>query len=281
MNRLLSSGFCRMFKSKLFWILNALCAAYGILMRVTIIHDEKYSGSKLPLDITFFTIAVFIGIAIAVFASIFIGTDYSDGTIRNKIAAGHKKSVIYLSNLIIISVSGIIFLAFYCLTSFLSGVIMHRWFSGEVLSLLGTGFTCIMMIIAYSSIFVFTAMLCQNRSSSAVICLLTAFSLLFASMIIAQKLNAPEFYDNYVFDPNGEIVGKGEPIPNPSYPRGLERELLLLASDALPSGQGLQISQMYSLETTEFDYALPLYSLAIIVLFTGSGILTFRKKDLK
>ena len=114
MIKLLSSGFCRVLRSKLFWLINIFCAGYGILMRINIIRQETYFGTEMPLDMAFFAIAVFIGIAIAVFASIFVGTDYSDGTIRNKIAAGHKRSVIYLSNLILVSVAGVVFLFFYC-----------------------------------------------------------------------------------------------------------------------------------------------------------------------
>ena len=115
---------------------------------------------------------------------------------------------------------------------------------------------------------------------SAVICLLTSFIMLFASMSISQLLSAPEYYDNFIYDVNGDIVGYDDPIPNPDYPRGLKRELLLAANDVLPSGQALQVSQMYS-DEFEFEYRLPLYSLAIIVLFTGTGIALFRKKDLK
>ena len=99
-------------------------------------------------------------------------------------------------------------------------------------------------------------------------------------MSISQLLSAPEYYDNFIYNVNGDIVGYDDPIPNPDYPRGLKRELLLAANDVLPSGQALQVSQMYS-DEFEFEYRLPLYSLAIIVLFTGTGIALFRKKDLK
>lgn len=280
MNKLLSSGFSRILKSKLFRLITALSAAYAVFMRVNIRNQEEYYGIKLPIDMGFFAMAVFIGIAIAVFASIFVGTDYSDGTIRNKITAGHKRTVIYLSNLILVSVSGMAFILAYCLSSFVTGAILQRWFSDDVLHLLLNSLICISLTIAYSAIFVFIAMLFQNRTSSAVICLLTSFIMLFASMSISQLLSAPEYYDNFIYDVNGDIVGYDDPIPNPDYPRGLKRELLLAANDVLPSGQALQVSQMYS-DEFEFEYRLPLYSLAIIVLFTGTGIALFRKKDLK
>lgn len=45
-----------------------------------------------------------IGFAIAIFASVYLGNEYSNGTLRNKIVMGHNRIKIYLSNLIIVSV---------------------------------------------------------------------------------------------------------------------------------------------------------------------------------
>ena len=40
--------------------------------------------------------ALFIGIILAVFCSLFIGTEHNDGTIRNKIIVGHEKSKLFI-----------------------------------------------------------------------------------------------------------------------------------------------------------------------------------------
>ena len=50
------------------------------------------------IDNGFFGCALFIGIVMAVFCSLFIGTEYSEGTIRNKIIIGQKRGTVYLSN---------------------------------------------------------------------------------------------------------------------------------------------------------------------------------------
>ena len=40
-----------------------------------------------------------IGLFMAMFTSLFIGTEYDYGTIRNKIIVGHSRTSIYFSNL--------------------------------------------------------------------------------------------------------------------------------------------------------------------------------------
>ena len=42
------------------------------------------------------------------FCQPFIGTEYSDGTIRNKIVVGHSRSTIYLANLLTCCFAGLI-----------------------------------------------------------------------------------------------------------------------------------------------------------------------------
>ena len=53
--------------------------------------DMKQSGYINNLDNGFFARALFIGIILAVFCSLFIGTEHNDGTIRNKIIVGQKE----------------------------------------------------------------------------------------------------------------------------------------------------------------------------------------------
>ena len=41
-----------------------------------------------------------VGILISIFYSLFLGTEYNDGTIRNKLIVGHKRETIYLASFI-------------------------------------------------------------------------------------------------------------------------------------------------------------------------------------
>ena len=101
MSRLFVSTFFRMLKKIVFWILLICMFVYGV-----------YSASKaaseanggFALDGCFFDFAPFMGLVAAILTSMFIGSEYSDGTIRNKLVVGHSRMRIYLANFIVCSV---------------------------------------------------------------------------------------------------------------------------------------------------------------------------------
>ena len=89
MTKLLRGDFIRLFKSKIFW----LCVIFMFGFASMAVYT-KWSDSKLvpdyynPPDGLLLAGAAYLGIVIAVVLGIFIGTDYSHGTIRNKISVG-------------------------------------------------------------------------------------------------------------------------------------------------------------------------------------------------
>jgi len=89
MNRLLSANLICLRKHKFFWIGMSFMFAAGIFFPVNRYLDMKQCGSVNNLDNGFFGCALFIGILTAVFCSLYAGTEYSDGTMRNKIVIGH------------------------------------------------------------------------------------------------------------------------------------------------------------------------------------------------
>ena len=100
MTKLLSANFFRLKKNKCFWVCMIFMLAAGVFFPVMRYVDMQKSGTVNTLDNGFFACALFIGVLASVFCSLFIGTEYSDGTIRNKVVVGQKRSAIYLSNLI-------------------------------------------------------------------------------------------------------------------------------------------------------------------------------------
>ncbi len=277
MCKLFISDICRMKKNKFFWIGMIFMLVMGII--IPIMHYINYiqDGYRVTIDNGFFTCAIFIGIISSIFSSLFIGTEYSDGTIRNKIIIGQTRYSIYLSHLITCVIAGLVMCSLFFLAYLCVGIPLLGWFATEVqVILLFVG--CIFaMTIACSSIYTLVAMLNQNKAVSSTICLLVAFVLLFTGTFIMARLSEPEWFEGYSYlSDTGEIITE-KAQPNPSYLRGIKREIYSFLNDFLPGGQALQLSS----QAAEKPWLLSIYSAIILVGTTGVGLLIFRKKDLK
>ena len=107
MIKLFDAGFTRLRKNRLFWILSLFSIALAFFMIYTRYWDRKVYHDVIEVEQIMLNYSTMIGIVIAIFTSLFLGVEYSDGAIRNKISIGHKRTNIYLSNLIIISITSL------------------------------------------------------------------------------------------------------------------------------------------------------------------------------
>lgn len=283
MNKLLSAEFVRLFKSRLFKICVIISGAIGALFIIprwieVKRHTDAYAN--LPdaysrSDDLLFMGTMFVIFIIATFIGLFVGTEYSDGTIRNKLIVGHKRSSIYISKLIV------------CVTA---NVIMHvvcifvAWGLGSLLLGVTIGYGNILKntIIGCAAIIALTAMLLlfsmsiQSKSIGSVICLIFMLSILLFSSVIMQRLDEPEYYEGYVFldDETGEIIEE-EPEKNPRYLTGYTRDIYEFLFDVLPTGQLMQIMILENVGS------VMLYDFAILIVTTSAGIFIFKRKNLK
>ena len=93
MCKLLSANYSRLWRDKIFWICMGTMLVYSVVYmlngcRQATVDLAEYNYS---IDKYYFHFAISIGIFCAVFSSMFFGTEYSDGTIRNKVIVGHTK----------------------------------------------------------------------------------------------------------------------------------------------------------------------------------------------
>ena len=111
-------------------------------------------------------------------------------------------------------------------------------------------------------------------------CILLAFILFFMGIIIRQRLDEPESFELIEYDPETlETLPTGEVVANTQFLALPQRKVFEFLDSFLPGGQGLRLSGMMTPELS-FDWILPLYSLGIILLVTGAGMVLFIKKDL-
>lgn len=274
MSKLLSAGFIRLRKDKIFWIALIFMFGAGVFFPVMRYMDMQQSGYINNIDNGFFACALFIGIVMAVFCSLFIGTEYSDGTIRNKVVIGQKRTSIYLSNLIICAIVSIVMCAAFLIAYLCVGIPLLGFFEMGIKLVLLFTLAVFVLSIAFASIFTLISMLNHNKAITAVVCILLAFLFLFVGAQLNRMLNEPETNMGLIMTENGQEY---QEIPNPNYLEDGEREVVQFFYDFVPGGQALQCVSMEAHNIA----VLPVYSLIIIILTTGIGMFFFRKKELK
>ena len=97
MRKLLRANFARLWRSRTFWVEMAFMA----LICVAFLIDNRNNDSNWTLDGGCFNYAFFVPILTAIVTALYIGSEYSDGTMRNKCVIGHQRKDIYLANLIV------------------------------------------------------------------------------------------------------------------------------------------------------------------------------------
>lgn len=280
MKNLLSANLLRLKKSRLFWGTLALSFGFGIWIAVSqVLEQMRYGGFEDSPAFSRYTAV--IGVVIAVFVSMFFGTEYSDGTIRNKLVTGQSRVSIYLVNLITASVCGLLFSVAYLISCFAvaapflsSGLFRLLSMQPMVFALTLVGL--LVLTLAYSALFLLITMNCARKTAAAVACILGAFLLLVAGLYISGRLDEPEYYSGYALSVDGQVV-QAEPELNPHYLRGTEREVYQFLYDFLPGGQTVQ----YSGAQGGNLLWMPVYSLLIFAACAGAGAALFRRKDLK
>lgn len=284
MSRLLYADFVKLRKSRFFWISVIVMALWGIFMKVMeYITTVSYGYEPPALSSMLFAFALFAGILQAAQTSLFIGTEYSDGTIRNKLIIGHTRAAIYLSNLTVCSVAGIAMCTAYLAGALAAGIPLCGLDGVSLKGLVILILCTFLMSLALTSLFTLIVMLCQNKALSAVATLLGVCFFIVVSIYVTAKLSQPETIPQvtYTLGDAGQAVAVSDEstpdIPNPSYPRGMERRVYQFLESFLPTGVGASLSQ----GTLASPGLSCLYQGIITVAATGIGISAFRKRDIK
>ena len=177
MRSLLAANLTRLRKTNLFWGTALLHIAFGLFRVYTICDDLKY-GYPAVFDDAMFTYILIEGCIMAVFIAVFLGTEYSDGAVRNKIAAGHERGAIYLANLMTAAAACCLFIAVYLLTVLMVGLPLLGGpsLSAKTILLLLAG--TLATAASFCGIYTFLAMGFSSKSAACLLCLLLYFGML-------------------------------------------------------------------------------------------------------
>ena len=280
MTKLLHAEFSRLIKTKLFWLgllVMITVPLYGVGVR----YYDFYIAQEAvweTADGLWFVGGMYIAVVVSVFVSLFIGTEFSDGTIRNKLTVGHSRNEIYLSNLITCTCVSLFYHIVYIAVLFGAGSLLLKSWETPLKILAVMTVLSLAAVVALAAVFTMLAMLIHNRSVGAVTAMLVAMAMLIAAITILNMLQAPAYIENnFVLSVNGEIV-QGDPIPNPKYLNDAKREAYQHLLNIIPTGQLLQFG---NLKYTDDMLYLPLYAVGITLVCTIIGVIIFRRKDIR
>lgn len=247
MRKLLNADLNRLWRNKTFWLTVILMAcSEGVLCLLLLMQNP------IPMDLLPFLSLQGIGILASVFFSPFAGTEYSDGTIRNKIIVGHKRSNIYLASLL----TGILAVTIIYLAGILTGGILgilafaapvHRIGQIAVAGVIGW-----LACVSYISIYNLVGMLSSSKTRTSILCILIAFFLMFAGLT---------FYS----------------LASQSILSGSGNAILQFLFEFNPFGQTIQAMSV----DIPSPWRPAAYSLLLSFSLLGLGLSVFRKKDLK
>lgn len=276
MRKLLYAGFSRLWKAKLFWGAAVLLTLSGAAIPIKYFIDNRSGASAWTPDTACFTYTFLVPILLSVLIALFIGSEYSDGTMRNKLIVGHRRCSIYLAGLIVCGAAGALLCAAYLIPYLCLALALLGSFSALPQTVLLFVALTLALSFAFVSIFTLTAMLTQSKAHTAAACILLAFAFLLLGVYITSSLNEPEYYAAYSYTENGVTVEAPEER-NPNYLTGKKRQVYEFLQDFTPGGQALQLANM----DAEHPARLAMYSGTVLLLTTCCGILIFRRKDLK
>lgn len=267
MSKLLSANFMRVSKSRLFRAGLIVTVGYCLfLLLINYFEKAAHIGNSIVQAewylLSPFSVIVFF---CPIFSSIFIGTDYSDNTIRNKLTVGYTRKEIYLTNFITICLSNLLITAITTIVVAVIGTILFHWKLTNTSLFTLYYFSGLLMLIAFSGLFTFMAMLIQGKAISSITCILT-FLLSYLAESIIRTL----------------VLGLYEGIAVSEQFSFLSDEMISQTAlewiyDFLPTGQSMQITSGIVLNPLR----LPLCSLLFTSVTVSFGLIIFCRKDLK
>lgn len=246
MHKLLSANISRLCGSKAIRItvLLMLCME-GTLCMLLLNQDSS------RVDLAMYVSIQGIGILISVALSVFYGTEYSDGTLRNKLIAGHERSSIYLASFITGGLSVTVIYVIWILVGAVFAVIMHIPVTISM-QLAAAGIVGWIACLSYISIYNLIGMLSTSKAKTSIVCILSAFVLMFGGLT-CYSLARPGLFSE------------------------TKQMIFQLLFDVDPYGQ---IFQFMTADMSTL-WKLGIYSMMLIAGLNFLGIYIFKRKDIK
>ena len=279
MSKLLRANFTRLWKNKVFWgcMIFMICNAVSTMIS-QYTAMKKYGEDYCLSGREMLGQTVAVSIISAIFIGLFIGTEYSNGTMRNKLVIGHSRGAIYFANLAVCIAAALLIHVAYVITTLVVGLIAFDSFTEPSGTLIGLFAVSLIIVTAYAAMFLPMSTLITSKSAGVTTVIMTSLILMILAMVINGGLSEPDIYEAYtIIDANGEEYSEPE-MKNPFYVSGVQRKIYEALYDIVPTCQAARIQLD---DMPENPAVIPLWSSAVIVVTTAAGAVLFRRKDLK
>ena len=278
MRKLITANFHRFSKDRFSWCVVGIIV---ILSLVNVFNSARSyeamadAGYILSLEDYYFNQAPLIGAFLALLISMFLGTEFSEGTIRNKLCIGHKRNEIFLSNFISCAFASIVLTAVWLLScTLLFGLIGPL--EVEVSEFVGYIFVAMGFTVSFAALYTVIGSLSSNKAMTIIYTFAVFIILAMAASALDDRLCEPEMNEIMTYNNYGAVVMQ-ESAPNPLYLSGMIRTVCEVALELLPTGQALLLSEV------AIEY--PVRAIALSAVFTTVtllvGSMLFRRKDIK
>lgn len=284
MNKLLHSGFRRLWRSVAFWIsLACICLVsfLFILSNYGLKSDAYYElASSVTAAETLFPNGQLIILVLAIFMAVFVGREHGDKVINNKIIMGHSRMKIYFSNLIVCGAAALIIylIPMVVFGACLGGILIGNFAfppGAFVLPLICN----LMAMLGFVSLYLLIIMLVANRVGAALTTFILALMMLLVPMLLSDALTAPKYiYPLGYFSESGAYIEPEILEENPAYLDGTPRQICQFFYDFLPSGQLREITFDNPPDKMKL---FPVYSFFFIAATIAGGSIFFRYKELR
>lgn len=301
MSGLMRANFMRLFKSKAFWVCVMISPALETLRLIfEFLWNFSFRRTQIPLEPSLFGNTANLLLLLPVFAGLFLGTEYSDGGLRNKLIVGHTRAAVCLSDLLTCIAAGLMIFAVQFSFDLTLGLARGYRQTVPTEEIISRVLICIGAIAALSAIFTLLGTLVSGKSACVTAAICLALAMTIGSSMILSGLAEPEYLTPITVTYPDETDENGEPRmeiiseENPNYVGGALRQTLETLNDLLPSGQLLRMGTSTTVfaedgepigrDTGSFtERAAPMtgYSLGLVFLATVGGMCIFRKKDIR
>lgn len=277
MRKLITANFFRFRKDRFSWCVVGIIVILSLVNVFNSAHSYEAmadAGYILSLEDYYFNQAPLIGAFLALLISMFLGTEFSEGTIRNKLCIGHKRDEIFLSNFISCALATIALTAVWLLISaLLFGLIGPLEMS--ISEFVGCIHVAMGFAVSFAALYTVIGSLSSNKAMTIIYTFAVFIVFAIAASGLYDRLCEPEMNEGMMLV--GTQLVEMEPTPNPLYLSGAIRTVCEVALELLPTGQALLLSDV------AIEYPVRAISLSavftIVTLLVGS--MMFRRKDIK